>query len=180
MIEFKLSDTITVKPLEIDEANYLYDFVERNKEHLINWIPFVSKVKGIEDVNEYVKGYIEKRKNDMGLLFGIWDNKLLIGTILIRETDKEAKWAEIGYMIDEKYQRKGITKKACIKLIDNIFDVMLLEKVEICCDDENMGSIRLAESLGFILEGTIRNHFVVNNRNGNMRYYGLLKKERIV
>jgi len=178
VIDFTFSELINIKILEKSNIEEFYDFIIKNREHLINWIPFVSKVNNIDDVKKYVDSYIEKNTNGIGVLYGIWENNKLIGSILIREMDKEAKWAEIGYMIDHEYQGKGITKRACKKLIDYIFDILLLEKVEICCDDKNIGSIKLAEALGFKLEGTIRNHMMVNNEIGNMRYYGLLRNER--
>jgi ribosomal-protein-serine acetyltransferase len=178
MLEFSFSETFNIKLMEAQYANKYLEFVQRNRDHLINWVPFISKVKGIDEINDYIEKYLEKSKNGVGALYGLWENEELIGSVVIREMDKEAKWAEIGYMIDEKYQGKGITKRACIKLIDYIFDDLEMGKVEICCDENNIGSSKLAESLGFVLEGTIRNHVMVNKRVGNMRYYGLLRNER--
>jgi ribosomal-protein-serine acetyltransferase len=178
VLEFNFTETTTIKMMELRFSNDFYSFVERNKEYLINWIPFVSKIKGINDIENYVKKYLDRYANGIGALYGLWENNELIGSVLIREMDQEAKWAEIGYMIDQKYQGKGIIKRACIKLIDYIFNDLGMEKVEICCDENNESSSKLAESLGFKLEGTIRNHVMVNNKIGNMKYYGLLRIER--
>jgi ribosomal-protein-serine acetyltransferase len=112
MLEFSFSETFNIKLMETQYVNKYLEFVQRNRDHLINWVPFISKVKGIDEINDYIEKYLEKSKNGVGALYGLWENKELIGSVVIREMDKEAKWAEIGYMIDEKYQGKGITKRA--------------------------------------------------------------------
>lgn len=52
-----------------------------------------------------------------------------------------------------------------------------MEKIVICCNDDNVASLAVARKLGFTLEGVIRNHFVVNGRVRSMASLGLLKSE---
>lgn len=95
----------------------------------------------------------------------------------MREMDREARWAEIGYMLDEDHSGKGITTKACERLIEYLFNTMGMDKVAICCDDRNVGSIGLAKKLNFTLEGNLRNHYVVNGKVRNMNCWGLLNSQ---
>ena len=177
MFGYSVESSISLKIMEQRHAKGYFDFVMRNRDYLINWIPFVSKVESITDTTDYIIRYLEKFKNGDGVLLGLWDYDIFIGTLVIREIDKEAKWAEIGYMIDQNYQRRGLTKKSCSILIDYLFHELDLNRVEICCNEENTGSRKVAESLGFRLEGTIREHMKINNKIGTMMIYGLLRSE---
>jgi ribosomal-protein-serine acetyltransferase len=177
MLENRLTESISIKMIELRHSKAFYEFIDKNRKYLEDWIPFVSKTKKCEDIAQYIKNYLEKHMNGLGFLYGLWDGDRIIGTILAREIDAEAKWAEIGYMIDENYQGKGLIKEACTRLIKYLFTDLEMEKIEICCDENNKSSRALAEKLGFAVEGTIRNHMLVNNKIGNMMYYGLLKYE---
>jgi ribosomal-protein-serine acetyltransferase len=174
-----LSAGPSIGPLTLDHAPDLFALVERNRSYFVEWIPFVGKTKAVADCESYIGGYVEKASSGEGFLCGIWEKRLLIGIILVREIDREARWAEIGYMIAEDHSGKGIITEACRKLIDFIFGDMDLGKAVLCCDDQNAGSIAIARKLGFTFEGNVRNHYVVNGKVRNMNYWGLLRQERM-
>jgi ribosomal-protein-serine acetyltransferase len=177
MLQGVISDSVIIKMMEIRHSQQFFDFVDENRDHLIKWIPFVSKTLTCDDIKPYINSYLEKYKNGSGYLFGLWDSNRIIGSIVIREIDNEAKWAEIGYMIDRKYQGKGLITITCNLVINFLFKELEMEKIVICCDDQNLASKKLAEKMGFVLEGIIRNHMNVNNCISNMMYWGLLKSE---
>jgi ribosomal-protein-serine acetyltransferase len=177
MLKTIVKDEITLTMLEMRHAQAMYDFVERNRDFFIEWIPFVSKTHSREDLEKLIQHNLQRYTQGLGLYYVLWDQTTLIGYVLAREIDTEAGWAEIGYMIDERYARRGIVKTCCIRLMNYLFDELEMEKIVICCVDANVASRALAERFGFTLEGTLRNHFVANGAVKNMCYYGLLKTE---
>lgn len=177
MLETIVKDKITLTMLEMRHAHEMYDFIVRNKEFFIEWIPFVSKMHSLQDMERLMKNNLERYIQGLGLYYTLWENKTLIGYVLAREIDNEAKWAEIGYMIDKQYTGRGIIKASCTRLMNYLFDEMHMDKIVICCADENEASKALARTLGFTLEGILRNHFVVNGTIRNMCYYGVLQEE---
>ena len=178
MLETTLRDNITIRMLDPRQSAAMYDFVVRNREFFIHWIPFVSKTKSVDDIEALITGNLERYVAGQGLFYTLWDATTMIGYVLAREIEQDAKWAEIGYMIDEKYTGRGIIKESCGRLIRHLFDELNMEKIVICCTGDNTRSVSLAMKLGFTLEGNIRNHFVVNGTVRNMLYYGLLRSER--
>ena len=165
------------KPIEIGDATPMFEFVERNRAFFQNWIPFVSKTKDLKAMETTIERYLARRKGGEAMFYCLWDGPIMVAFILAREIDEEAKWAEIGYMIDEAYQRRGIVKEACVQLIRQLWQERRMEKIVICCNDENVASIGLAESLGFVLEGKLRRHIAVNGNISDMRCYGLFRDE---
>lgn len=178
MFETDLAGDLRIRPLSLEEAPSLFALVGENRAYFVDWIPFVSKTKVLADVESYIKGYLDKAARGAGFLCGIWRAERLIGIILVRDTDLDARWAEIGYMIAESEAGKGTTAAACRKLVDYLFDEGKMDKIVICCDDRNDGSVALARKLGFAFEGNLRNHFVVNGRVSDLNYWGLLREER--
>lgn len=177
MLEAAISEGVTLRPLDLWHMDRMFDFVARNRDFFIDWIPFVSKVDTRESLEDLMRTNLDKQVQKKGLFYTLWDKDRMIGYVLARDIDSDAKWAEIGYMIDKEYAGRGLVKKSCIRLIDYLFGELGMEKIDICCNEGNEASKALAKSLGFSLEGNIRNHMVVNGKRSSMLCYGLLKKE---
>ncbi|HJO94835.1 MAG TPA: GNAT family protein [Victivallales bacterium] len=177
MIEMILKDNITIKMIEMRQSQEMYDFIMKNKEFFINWIPFVSKIQTLEDMDKFIQNNLDRYMQGIGIYYTLWDNSKIIGYVLVREIDNDAKWAEIGYMVDQDYTGKGIVKAFTTKIITYLFDSLKMNKIVICCDENNKNSQALPKKFGFTLEGTIRNHIVVNGTVRNTLHYGLLKDE---
>ncbi len=178
MVHGTLRSGITIKMLDVGQSEAMFDFIERNRAFFVNWIPFVSKTAGIGDVDALIARNLARYAEGLGLFYTLWDGPSMIAYVLAREINREAKWAEIGYMIDEAYAGRGIVKDSCIALMRHLFHEHGMDKIVICCAADNEKSKALAARLGFTLEGTIRNHFVVNGTVRDMLYYGLLQSER--
>jgi RimJ/RimL family protein N-acetyltransferase len=68
--------------------------------------------------------------------------------------DRQA--AEVGYHVAPWARRRGVAAAATRLLRDWSFDDLGLERLEVIADAENAASRRVAERLGFTLEGTMR------------------------
>jgi ribosomal-protein-serine acetyltransferase len=173
----KIIQGLELKDLQPDQAQPFFDHIEENRERYLDTIPFVKRTTSIEIMRENITRNLKRQEEGLSEFYTLWDRERMAGYFLIREIEKEAQWAEIGYMIGADWQGKGITSSICNMLIEELFDQYHMKKVVICCNDDNLASIGVANKLGFKLEGIIRNHYVVNNKLRNMCYYGLLKEE---
>lgn len=64
---------------------------------------------------------------------------------------------EMGYWINTKYSGKGYITEAVKELVNFGLNHLAFRRIEIWCDSKNVKSRLIAEKLGFILEGTLRN-----------------------
>lgn len=64
-----------------------------------------------------------------------------------------ARWAQVGYWIDERWAGRGYVPLAVALATDYAFDVVKLHRVEVCIRPENTKSVRVVEKLGFRYEG---------------------------
>ena len=173
----KVIDDLVLKDLSLEQAECFFEHIEENRESYTDTIPFVSRTRTAAAMGELIARNLKKQADGEAEFYTLWDKDRMAGYFLIREKDKEAGWAEIGYMIGKEWRGKGITKKICDLLLEELFVQQAMQKVVICCNDDNFASIGMAKKLGFRLEGNLRNHFVVNGKVRNMLYFGLLKEE---
>lgn len=170
-------DGLVLKDLEIEQAERYFEHVQENRDIYSDTIPSVSKTHTVAEMHENIVRNLKRQKEGLSEFYTLWDGDRMAGLYLIREKEEEAKWAEIGYMLGKQWQRKGITRKICSLLIEELFTNQEMQKVVICCNDDNLASMGVAKKLGFHLEGNLRNHYVVNGKPRNMLYFGLLKEE---
>ena len=166
-----------IKCLNTSQVNQFYNFIERNRTSFADTMPVANRVISI-DTALVELNVIERKNNEgKGYYYALYNDETMIGYFLIREIDKEAEWAEIGYAIDKKWTGKGLVTKACKLLLEEIFEILKLNKAVICCNDDNENSKAMAERLGFKQEGILRDYCVVNYKRRNMVVYGLLISE---
>jgi [ribosomal protein S5]-alanine N-acetyltransferase len=91
--------------------------------------------------------------------------------------DKGDHVSEIGYIIVRERQGQGIAREATAVLIDHLFSAEKLRRIYADTDPDNTGSIALVKSLGFTLEGRLREHWVTHIGRRDSLIWGLLDHE---
>jgi ribosomal-protein-serine acetyltransferase len=168
---------LILKDLSLEQAEPFFIHVQENRAIYQDAIPFVSRTHSVEDMRANIARNLQRQAAGLAELYTLWDGERMAGYFLIREKEPEAAWAEIGYMLGQTWQRKGISQIICGLLIAELFVHQGMRKVVICCTGDNAASIGLARKLGFRQEGSLRAHFVVNGKIRDMLYFGLLKDE---
>lgn len=121
---------------------------------------------------EYVKNCFY---DDNINLYGIFDDNTHIGNIKINGIKSIHKRAEITYVIgNTKYWGKGVASFAVSKMIEISKTKYYLNKLFAGVADENLGSIKVLEKNGFILEGKRSKHLYFNGKFHDQLDYGLL------
>ena len=85
--------------------------------------------------------------------------------------------AEIGYMLARDCWGQGLMHEALCALLDYGFGVLDLNRVEADIDPRNTASERTLRRLGFQLEGTLRERWIVDGEVSDTGLYGLLRRD---
>ena len=91
--------------------------------------------------------------------------------------DKVIRKAEVGYWISKKEAGKGITQTSVIAILKYAFEALDLNRVEARIATLNEASKYLVKSIGFQLEGVMRQDSFINGEFYDMEVYGILKNE---
>lgn len=147
--------------------------------------PIVSKYlvwqthKNIEDTKEFIcqviQGYISREPANWGIEF-IEENRL-IGIISFLNWDQNHFKAEVGFVLSDKYWRKGIISEALNKVLYFGFTRMFLNRIEARTMVNNIASQKLLEKIGMKFEGVLYEQMYIKDNFENIKLYSILKKD---
>jgi ribosomal-protein-alanine N-acetyltransferase len=102
----------------------------------------------------------------------------ILGTIFHFKSVPYFNAREIGYvMLSPEHRNKGIATKAVNLLTRYLFDSLLINRLEIRMDTQNLASEKVAMNCGFKKEGVARAANFVRGRHVDMHVYALLRDE---
>lgn len=81
---------------------------------------------------------------------------------------------EIGYKFSSSVHHKGYATEAVEKCIDLVFSDLKLHRIVAWISADNAPSLRLAQNLGFVYEGTCRERVFLHGKWTDQEQYSLL------
>ena len=117
-------------------------------------VDVVQKFRDGKDKSKLPQGYVPSYD------YFIVDDDNFLGKISIRVelTPKLLNYGgHIGYAIHPKYFRRGYGTKALELGLQKAREIGLTDKVLVTCDDDNIGSIKVIEHNGGVLENKVKN-----------------------
>jgi ribosomal-protein-serine acetyltransferase len=177
MFRFQVDDEIELRLLLAQHAEALYAVMDRNRDHLRPWLPWVDTTNSPDDTRAFIKGGLEQLAANNGCQMGIWVQGELVGAVGFHYWNWNNGRTEIGYWLAEGTQGRGIMTRVCRALIDYAFGELGLRRVEIRAAASNARSRAVPERLGFTLEGAIRQIEHIGTQWDDMVVYGLLAHE---
>jgi ribosomal-protein-serine acetyltransferase len=175
-IEIIVDKDIRLKIVGIEDAESIFNTINRERKYLEEWLPFVEDTRDIS----YTKAFIEHSTAAISsnYTFTISYHNHFAGVIGFKDTDFNNKKTEIGYWLSESFQHKGIITRSCKALINYAFDKMDMNRIQIKAAEENQKSRNVAERLGFTCEGIERDGELHSRGFVDLVIYSLLKAER--
>lgn len=163
---------LRLRPITLADAADMFEYasIESNTYYVFN------KHQTIEDTQFSIANYF--MASPLGkYAIELKEEKKMIGTIDLRVDIKKRK-AELGYVLNQAYFKKGYATEAASKLVEFAFETLELEKVTATCDSRNTGSEAVMKRLGMQQEGRSRHHEIWKNGEWiDMLYYSVLKDE---
>lgn len=126
-----------------------------------NPIGTLSKEKLLQQIIES-SFEISERKSVHRYFLQVADGNFA-GVISLKDINWESGVCEIGYLIAEEHQGKGIASQAVEKILEKAFAAGI-SKIKATTSVHNTPSYRVLQRNGFRLEGFLKNEFVVQGR----------------
>lgn len=137
--------------------------------------PSQEYTQGITD--EWVKHYSDDKYYHWAIVLKENGDEP-IGDIAVVQMNEEVSSVHIGYCIGRKWWHQGITSEALKAVMDFMFDVVDVRRVEARHDPRNPNSGKVMKKCGMKYEGTLRSSDWNNQGVCDACYYALLKSER--
>ena len=133
----------------------------------------------LEQAEWYLRDIDAGRSNGTHFQWGIAlrEDDRVIGTTTLFALNNKHRRAELGYAVRSSEWRRGYAREALIAVIGHAFGTIGLRRLEADIDPRNIASCRLVETLGFRLEGELRERWQVEGEIQHSAIYGLLARE---
>ena len=158
----------------------IYELAERNnnREHLKETADDIASLKSVEEAELKARKHRAEWAKRERFVAGVWDGDLYIGEIWIEPDNWEVPCFEIGWFIDKGREGEGLAYEAAQACIQFIFKELEAHKVTAKTSDTNTRSYQLAERLGFVKEGHLREAEIKDGKRYGTLLYGLLRGEK--
>ncbi len=107
-----------------------------------------------EDMNSFVKSM---SRNENAYVIVEKESSSCVGYISVDIPYLQLNIGEIGYVIGEKYQKKGYAYEAVSRILEEYFIKKNIYMLEARYSEDNIASAKLLKKLGFVQDGKLRN-----------------------
>lgn len=105
------------------------------------------------------------------------DTERLIGRVGLDLKAPHRRIGELWFILDRAHWGHGLMPEAARALVNFGFEEKKLRRVFLECDPRNRAAIRLAEKLGMVREGLLRDYGCYKGEWCDALFYGLLARE---
>lgn len=177
MLPWNLDDDTVLRPLQPAEAPQVLSLIQANRGHLDRWLRWSSSIQTSQDSAALIDTFVRKQASGDGFHFGIWQRGHLAGGLVCWYIHRQNRNAELGYWLGATMLGQGLASRSAALGIRHLFEVEQLNRVEMLCGVDNRPSRRVAERLGFSLEGIRRESHWITDRFVDHAVYGLLRRD---
>jgi RimJ/RimL family protein N-acetyltransferase len=152
------SDRLLIRAPKWGDGIQLNEAVIESSNELKPWMPWAQSIPTVEESEIVIRRarlrYMER--TDLMLLLFLKETGQLIGSSGLHRIDWESRKFEIGYWGRSTFSGNGYITEAADAITNFAVHDLNANRVDIRCDSRNHRSARVAERLGFTLEGILR------------------------
>ena len=169
--------SVELRQVAEEDAKELTELIDKNRSHLREWLPWLDNSNGIEDTARFIGRSVEQADDQNGYTFGILYDGMLAGVIGQHYIDSLNRKTELGYWLDSGHQGRGIATRATALVTGYSFKRQGCNRVILHCALNNRKSRAVAERLGFIQEGILREAEWLYDHYVDLVLYSMLKRD---
>jgi len=166
-------EKVRLRPVQESDLPHFQRWLQ--DPEVTRWLAGFGEPPTLEDEYEWY----ERRRADEGSVLWAIDtlDGRLVGNIELRLAPA-AERAELGISIHDKTQwNQGFGTDAVRLVLEYAFEELDLNRVELTTDEENVRGLRCYEKVGFVREGLLRQHRLLDGRFGNTIMMSVLRDE---
>ncbi|WP_432473053.1 GNAT family N-acetyltransferase [Amphritea sp. HPY] len=169
-MNIEISKQIQLSSLVLSDARQMLKLIENNRQTLGHYLPWVAAVTDIPSAEKF----IDERVNNAlpgAQWFKVIVNGELCGMFGIKSFDSETATAEVGYMLAEGMQGKGVISNIIIGMSGYIKDKIGAVIMEFRCLAPNQASINVALRAGAVLTQEIPDFIEQQGESQSLNVY---------
>jgi len=152
-------ERVIVRPFEDADAPDFHAAIRESVEHVRPWLPWADGHQTEEDTLKFIRRTRADFLLRESFAFGVFGRHggQPLGGVGLAAGDWQVPSFEIGYWMRASAEGKGYMQEAVRLVTVLAFETLGARRVRIRCDLRNVRSQRVAERLGYVREGCLRN-----------------------
>ena len=169
-----------VRPLLMSDAHAWSEVRRRNAAWLTPWEATVPP--GDDTAPKTFRGLVRdlhrQARQRRALPFAVTVDDEFAGQLTVTNiTGGSARWAQIGYWIDQRFAGQGVMPTAVALVTDYCLFELDLHRIEVAIRPENTASLRVVEKLGFTEVGFAKGYLHIDGDWRDHRLFALTVEE---
>ena len=150
-------------PPRTSDIDKFYEAQFRSVNEVGPWFSWAAKDTTKEDIAYHIRDAAQASqdiKSNDHLFYLVWDKdqKNLLGEVWYKVLEWEQPLLQVNYWFDTRHTGKGYASEAVARLVEYGFNDLKARRVQLHASQNNIRSQTLAQRLGFVFEGQLRNH----------------------
>ncbi|MGB5106811.1 MAG: GNAT family protein [Candidatus Zixiibacteriota bacterium] len=173
------SKRILMRSLRRSDAKAVFSAIDASRAQLDQFMIWSPSTRSVKDTVNFIHRTFSERRRFVTLGFGIFDaeTKAYIGNISLLNLRLDIRSAEIGYWIRSDRAGQGLATESSALTLRFAFEEWKAHRVILRAASDNPGSNRVAEKLGFHLDGIQRHEQLLSRGWLDLNCYSLLEEE---
>jgi ribosomal-protein-serine acetyltransferase len=170
---------VKIRCYDLSDVAPLFEAARESVAQAFRWLPWCHPGYTVEESLEWVLRCQKTWDEGLEYNFAIFDQhtEAFLGGTGLNELDRPNRRANLGYWVRSNQTGRGIATAAARLTATFGFETARLNRLEITAATENRASQRVAEKLGGMREGILRQRFVIDGAPQDAVTYSLLRDE---
>ncbi|MDQ4144808.1 MAG: GNAT family N-acetyltransferase [Actinomycetota bacterium] len=151
-VEVLTTKRLRLEPNDLRHSEEMWISAQESMSELRPWLRWTVDAS-LEEIRTWARICKKKWADNQGWVFAILFEGRPIGVIGIDDVDHQTLRGELGYWMHSAYSGRGLMTEAGATVVSFGFDVVGLHRMQLDAGVDNVGSVRVAEKIGFKREG---------------------------
>jgi ribosomal-protein-serine acetyltransferase len=170
------SPNILIEKISLERFCEFYKMVVESSREWFTWGMIPKPDLSYDELMYMIRGFLVLWEKDETYMFYIMDVDIdqVVGITFLNRINRMRQFANLGYAVRMNRVREGIATKGANLTACYGFEKLGLQRIEIVICPDNIPSLRVAEKLGAVREGILRNGMRLHGAPCDAYLYSLI------
>ena len=171
---------ILVRPWELTDDQSVFEAVRESIPEVSPWLGWCHEDYSIEETREFLRNRADKSQGDEWYSFGVFhrnDAGRFLGGVGLNFINRVHQFGNLGYWVRTSAAGKGVASKASRLVARFGFQELGLHRIEILAAVPNLASQRVAEKIGAVREGLLRQRLLIGGVSQDAVMFSLVPED---
>jgi ribosomal-protein-serine acetyltransferase len=178
LLPLDLGDGLALHSSTVGDAEDIYLAVDADRDRLREWLPWVDGTSSLAVQREFLASLEVANAAGTGVHVTMRQDANFAGVMGLRINGMHGS-ADIGYWVAAAYAGRGLVTRSVAALVDLAFGPLRLHRVELRAATDNVRSRAVAERLGMLHEGTLRDAELLASGHVDLEIYSVLSTDQV-